>query len=95
MYIFALLSEGKLPIFDFSLYFRQCPHNLLAFSGRKKSNSCEHVRMGSRALDVMLEEPLIEGDGLRKCFDSTVGFTAETTTPGFACHGSYSQDAWV
>jgi hypothetical protein len=95
VHIFAFLSEGKLPIFDFSLYFRQCPHNLLAFSGREKADSREHVGMGYRPLDVMLEEPSIEGDRLRKCFDSTVSFAAETATPGLACHGSYSQGAWV
>ena len=86
-------DERKLPIFDLSLYFRQRPHNLLAFVVGEQSDPCEHVRMGGRSLDILLEKPTIEGDGLRKLFDSAVGFAAETATPGLTGHGSHSRVA--
>ena len=93
VHIFALLSKRKAPIFDFSLYFRQRSHNLLALGVGEKSDSRKHVRMGCRTVDILLEKPTIEGDGLRELFDSTVSFAAETAAPGLTGHGSRSRVA--
>ena len=49
--------------------------------------------MGYRPLDVLLEKSMIEGDGLRERFDSTVSSVAETAAPGLASHGSHPRVA--
>ena len=49
--------------------------------------------MDYRSLDILLEEPMIEGDGLSELFDSVVRFAAKTATPGLTGHGSHSRYA--
>ena len=49
--------------------------------------------MGDRTLNVLLEEPMIEGDRFRKLLDAAVGFAAKTATPGLTGHASHSRVA--
>jgi hypothetical protein len=46
----------------------------------------EHLRVGDRAPDIVLEEPTVKGDRFCKLFDAAVGFLAEPATPRFTRH---------
>ena len=79
-------TNGKSPRFDLRLNFRQTPHNLLAFFASEQTNLREHLGVGRRTPDVVLEEPTIKGDRFRELFHAAVGFSAETTTPRLCSH---------
>jgi hypothetical protein len=92
VHIFALEKEWKLTRFDLSLNFRQTSHNLLAFFTSDQSNPLEHPGVGRRTLNIVLEETMVKGDGLREPFHAEIGFSPETTTPRLCGHQQPSQD---
>jgi hypothetical protein len=51
---------------------RQSLHNLSAFFASDQINTLEHLSVGDRTLDIVLEEPMIKGDGFRKLFDAAI-----------------------
>ena len=94
VHIFALLDEREIAQFRSQPVF---PTMFAQFAGiRSIVSSPTLASMFAWAvepLDILLEEPTIEGDGLRELFDSTVGFAGETAAPGLTGHGSHSRVA--
>src|SRR4051794_5568933 len=46
----------------------------------------EHARVGDRALDVLLEESVVEGDRFCELLHTGIGPRNESTTPGLTGH---------
>ena len=84
--VFTLEDERKIPTFDLGPDFGQPSHNLLAFIGGEQTHLSEHLGVGDRPLDVVLEEPTVKGDRLTEQFDPAVGFLGETTAPRLVGH---------
>ena len=81
VYVFALEIEQKFATCNFSLNFRQCSHNLLAFVVCQHTNSSKHACMGNGTLNVLLEKPMIKGDRFGKLFNTAVGLGIKPTIP--------------
>ena len=92
VHIFAFQNEGETVPSSKSAWISDnvrtiCWHSTSVI----KPTFSKHVRMGNRPIDVLLEKPMIEGDGFSKLLNAAVRFSAKTTTPRLTRHVGHSE----
>jgi hypothetical protein len=81
MHVFGVERPAEAPLFDLAAHPRKAALDRGQLAPREQARGGEHARVGERAFDVILGEPLVKSDRCRKALDLLFHRLAESTRP--------------